>query len=278
MQHSEGTFAGVGGAEIYYQCWQPAGEPGALVLIAHGAGEHGGRYNLLAEYLVGEGFAVAALDHFGHGRSDGGRCCLESLDDLAANLETFRVRMENAFPGVPMVVFGHSMGGLVACSHQLQHPGSFVACILSGPAIMSNLEPPWYQMWLIRVLSILAPNLGVLQLDASGVSRLPEEVERYVNDPLVHTGKMSARMIAEIFRVMQVVQTRATEIRLPLLIMHGGADAMAAPEGSEFLYRHAGSARKELKIYPGAFHELINEPERPEVFREIADWVRKAAG
>lgn len=273
MEHRENVFAGAHGANIYYQYWLPESDPRALILVCHGAAEHGGRYDRFAAHFTARGYAVAALDHFGHGRSDGGRCCLKHLDDHVQNLETFRGLVAAEFPGLPLVLLGHSMGGLIACTYLLQHQDKLAGCILSGPAIRTELTLPWYQLALLRLQSLLFPDRGAMQLDASGVSRVPEEVERYVNDPLNYTGPMSLRMVSELFRGMGEVQERAGEIRLPLLILHGGADVMTSPGGSEFLLQHAGSRDKQLKIYPEAYHEIFNEPEREEVFADIEAWL-----
>lgn len=273
MQHNENTFEGANGAIIYYQYWLPEGQPRAVILISHGAAEHGGRYERFAGHFTGLGYAVAALDHYGHGRSDGGRCCLTSLDDVVRDLRQFCDHIEVSLPGIPQILLGHSMGGLIACLLLLQQQDRFAGCALSGPAIMTELMPPRWQLFLVRLLSALLPDLGLIQLDASGVSRDPAEVQRYVEDPLNHTGKMSARLVAEMFRGMETVQARAGEIQLPLLIMHGGKDSMTAPAGSEFLHQHVASASNKLTIYPEAYHEIFNEPEGDQVFAEIEGWL-----
>lgn len=273
MQHNEDSFSGADGATVYFQYWQPDADARALILIAHGAAEHGGRYQAFAEHFTGLGYAVAALDHFGHGRSDGGRCCMRSLDDQVHNVAQFRQCMTERLPGLPLVLLGHSMGGLIACLLLLQEQHEYAACVLSGAAIKTPMEPPVWQLVLLKLLSRLAPNLGVMQLDASGVSRDEAVVEHYINDPLNHGGKMTARMVVELFRGMQVVQQRAPEIQIPLLILHGGADSMTSAEGSQFLHNHAGSKDKTLSIYPGLYHEIFNEPERLQVYADVESWL-----
>jgi alpha-beta hydrolase superfamily lysophospholipase len=155
----------------------------------------------------------------------------------------------------------------------LQHQEDFAACVLSGPAIKTDIEPPAFQLWLIGVLSRLLPRLGALQLDANGVSRDPAVVEDYVNDPLVNHGKMSARKVAELFRAMSHIQANAAAITLPMLILHGGDDAMTAPAGSQFLHDEISSSDKQLIIYPGLYHEIFNEPEREQVFQDLLQWL-----
>jgi alpha-beta hydrolase superfamily lysophospholipase len=273
MQQTQGHFTGTRGANIFYQYWQPDTPPRAVILIAHGAAEHSGRYLRLAQHFVGLGYGLAALDHFGHGHSDGGRCCLQSFSDYTDTLDIFRQQVSTDFPGLPLILLGHSLGGLISASYLLEHQDVFAGCMLSGPAIKTELEPPLLQFLLIKLFSALLPNMGVLQLDASGVSRDPAEVERYTSDPLNYGGKLTARLVAQLFKAMQTVQQRAGEITLPLLLLHGEADSMASAEGSRFLYQHVGSTDKTLKIYPGLYHEIFNEPERLQVFSDMEAWL-----
>ncbi|MFK7730573.1 MAG: alpha/beta hydrolase, partial [Pseudomonadales bacterium] len=146
-------------------------------------------------------------------------------------------------------------------------------CVLSGSAIMSPLQPGMLQMLTIRLLSFLAPKAGVLQLDAKGVSRDPEVVENYNNDPLVHHGKASARLVKELFDSMQIAQDGGESITIPMLIMHGGADSMAAAAGSKLLHERLASSDKTLIVYDDLFHEIFNEPEAPDIHATVVDWV-----
>jgi alpha-beta hydrolase superfamily lysophospholipase len=179
------------------------------------------------------------------------------------------------FPQLPQILLGHSMGGLISSLYVLRNQQAFVACVLSGPAIKTDIQPGYLQLLLIRCLSTVAPRVGVLQLDAAGVSRDPEVVAAYVSDPLVNHNKMSARLVAELFAGMQQVQLEAGRISLPLLLLHGGADVMTSPDGSRFLYEQAGSADKALEIFPGLFHEIFNEPEREAIFATVLQWCDK---
>lgn len=277
MKQSEGYFKGAGDSRIYCRYWLPDGSPRALLLIAHGAGEHCGRYAHFAGYLVSQGYAVAGLDHIGHGQSTGEGAHVDNFDLHLETLELFRQQLAAEFPDIPHFLLGHSMGGLIASSYLLQHQAQFAGCVLSGPVVTTEIDPGPLQMVLVRLLSRLLPRMGVLQLDAGGVSRDPEEVRKYREDPLVHQGKLSARLMTELFRYMEIIQTRAGEITLPLLVLHGGADAMTAPAGSKLLYERANSADKTLKIYPGLYHEILNEPEKEEIYADIVAWLDRHA-
>ncbi len=272
MKHREGSLAGARDLSIYYQYWEPDTAARAVILVVHGAGEHSARYRPFADYFTDRGYVVAALDHPGHGRSGGRYGHVERFEDFLETLGRFHRQVSADFAGLPQILLGHSMGGLISALYLLQHQQAFVGSVLSGPAIKTDIEPPLVQLLLIRLLSVVAPKLGVLQLDASGVSRDPAEVEKYVSDPLVNHGKMTARKVSELFKAMHRIQAEAGKITLPVLILHGGADAMTAPEGSRFLHGAVGSRDKTLKIYPGLYHEIFNEPEREEIFAEVAAW------
>lgn len=275
MKHRDGSFEGARGQSIYYRYWSPDSDPRGVIVLVHGAGEHGDRYAYFAGRCCDAGLAVAALDHVGHGKSDGDYGHLERFQEHLDNLDTFRQRVADDFPGLPLVLVGHSMGGLISACYLLEHQAHFAACVLSGPAIKTELEPGLVQITLIRLLSALAPRVGVLQLDAAGVSRDPAVVEAYRQDPLVNHGKMSARFVSELFRAMHRVQSSAANITLPLLLMHGESDVLTAPSGSQFLHDAVSSGDKALQLYPGLYHEIFNEPERDAVIDDLLTWLDK---
>lgn len=272
MKHSDGRFKGCGGRSIYFQCWRPEVAPRGIILLAHGAGEHSARYQNLAQFFAGHNYTLAALDHTGHGNSDGVSGHVASFEDYLHDMAIFHRKMAECFTGVPMIFLGHSMGGLIGCNYLLRHQNEFVGAVLSGCAIKTDLEPGFVQMTLLRLLALLAPRLGMLKLNAEGVSRDPDVVRDYLADPLVFQGKMSARMLRELFAGMHAVQAEAEGITLPILILHGGADSMTSPDGSRFLHENIGSADKTLNIYPGLYHEIFNEPERTRVLDDVLAW------
>ena len=200
VKQRDGNLAGARNYNIYFQYWEPDESARAVILVVHGAGEHSARYARFAEYFAARGYTVAALDHPNHGRSDGTYGHVERFDDFLQTLRLFHRQVSEDFAGLPVFLLGHSMGGLISSLYLLEHQAEFVGCVLSGPAIKTDIEPPWIQLQLIRLFSAVLPRLGVLQLDANGVSRDPAEVDKYVNDPLVNHSKMTARKVAELFR------------------------------------------------------------------------------
>ncbi|MCB1676374.1 MAG: lysophospholipase [Halioglobus sp.] len=278
MNTREGRFTGARGVDTYYRYWLSDGPPRALVLLAHGAGEHSGRYAKLAEYLTARDYAVAALAHVGHGKSAGTPGFVERFDDYLDSLYLLQRQLDGDIPDPPRILLGHSMGGLICALYLLRHQEDFIACILSGPAIMAQVQPGALQLLLIRLLSAVRPRLGVLQLDASAVSRDPQVVRDYLDDPLVHHGKLSARKVAQLFAAMQRIQRQAAQITLPMLLLHGASDTLASPDGSRFLFEHISSKDKILKIYPDLYHEIFNEPERETVMADVVAWCNDRTG
>ena len=278
MKHTDGYLEvrhteARGSSKLYEQCWEPEGECRAAALLVHGLGEHSSRYGHVAEHLTQRGIALQALDHYGHGKSDGLPGYVERfsvyLDGVAAALE----KVQQKHPELPLFLVGHSMGGLIAATFLLQQQNAFRACVLSGPAFKSDQAPPAIVIAIIRLLAILVPTMPLLQLDASGVSRDPVVVDAYMRDPLVHHGKLSARLLAQMSAAMQSALARASEIRVPIILMHGEDDQLTAPSGSVEMYEQVGSEDKTLKTYPGLYHEIFNEPEQDAVLADMSSWL-----
>jgi acylglycerol lipase len=273
MKHQDGNLTGVRNSRIYYQSWLPDAQPQAVLLLVHGLGEHCGRYGNVVNYFVPLGYAVYALDHYGHGKSEGQREYVERFSDYTQTLKTFFDKVQGWQPGQLIFLMGHSLGGLISAVYLLEHQAELAGAVLSAPAVKvpDTLSPAL--VFAGRVLSRLLPRMGVLALDASAVSRDPAVVRAYVNDPLVFTGKTTARLGAETLDAIQRVQAEASSLTLPLLILQGSADRLVDPAGAEQLYRAAGSADKTLKVYPGLYHEVYNEPEHEDVLHDVELWL-----
>lgn len=273
MKHDEGSFIGCDGAALYCQSWQPDTPARAVILLAHGMGEHSGRYQEFAENFVARGFSVYALDHVGHGKSEGAPAFVAKFSDFVDSLKIYADQVKAVNPDVPLILVGHSMGGLISTLFVQKHADMLDACVLSGPALTVAIEIGGFQSLMMKLLSTLAPKLGVMQLDATEVSRDPAVVEKYLNDPLVFIGKIPSRTAKELLSVMPDALAGAPSINLPILIMHGTKDGLAAPEGAQLLYDGVSSAKKHLILYEGLYHEIFNEPEREKVMSDMATWL-----
>jgi alpha-beta hydrolase superfamily lysophospholipase len=279
IHHGEGTFTGAGDLEIYWQAWRADLPAKAVVVISHGAGEHGGRYRHVVERIVPTGYRVYAHDHRGHGRSEGQRAVIDRMRNATADLDAFIGMAREAEPGTPLILLGHSMGGCISLDYILTDQSKLDAVVLSAPA--AKLEQASAAVRLTsRVLSALTPGLGVFAVDAELISHDPEEIEAYRTDPLVHQGKLPARTIAELAGTIETFEDRMGNLTLPLLGMHGSEDRLAPVEASRMVNRLAGSEDKTLNVYDGLRHEIFNErpADRERVIDDLLGWLDAHAG
>lgn len=279
MKHSEGRFSGAKKIEILWQCWQPAkARIRAVVVLAHGLGEHGGRYAHVAAALVATGCAVYAIDHRGHGRSGGRRVLIDRFAHAVKDIDQLVELALHAHPGKSLFLLGHSMGGALSLSYTLKHAGKLRGLILSCPAVSLDGAPAIMKV-LSKVLSIWMPRLGLFQVDMSLLSRDPAVAEEGMKDPLNASGKVPARTLGELVKFVEKLPRQLRRIRLPLLVMHGGDDKLVSADGSRMLARRVASADKTLKVYPGLYHEIFNElpADRVVVLKDMTDWIAARA-
>jgi alpha-beta hydrolase superfamily lysophospholipase len=258
---------------LYYRQWSEVETPKACIMLIHGLGEHCQRYDSFAEHLNQAGYAVYSMDLPNHGKSEGLKGHVDSFDVFTNAASGLYQRIKSQNTNAPVYLLGHSMGGLISARYLIDHQDDFAGAILSGPAIESPQTPPAWQVALMKFISLFAPRLGMLELDGSLVSRDPAVVKAYMDDPLINSNKMSAKLLVEFFKTMAEVNIGAGEISLPILIMHGEADKLTAPSGSKWLHENVSSNDKSLNIYPELFHEIFNEPEGPSIFAEVVNWL-----
>ncbi len=273
MKHTEGRFRGYKNLNLYYQCWLPGEKPKALLIVAHGWAEHSGRYTNLVNYFVPKGYAVYGLDHRGHGRSEGRRGYVERFSHYLNDFKTFFNIVRGKHPDAKVFLVGHSMGGTIATAYAIHHQHEFDGFILSGAGLKVGTGFSPVLIAVANVLSLLLPKMGIVTLDASAISQDKVVVDAYVNDPLVYRGKVPTRLGAELIKVMQKLPRQMSKIHLPILIMHGTADRLSDPKGSEVLYERVSSKDKTLKLYEGFYHEVFNEPGREQVFADMKTWL-----
>jgi acylglycerol lipase len=274
-KHTMGVFLARDMVRIFYQGWTPSLPKGVLV-ISHGLGEHSGRYANLIEALEGRGIAIYALDHRGHGKSGGKRGHVDSfmkyIGDLKQLLDDV-IYKEYRKP--PIVLLGHSMGGLIAMKFVLTHPRDCDALVLSAPSLIPAVAVPLGKKMLGRILSRLYPSFTLNnELDPSDISTDLETVRAYREDPLVHS-RVSARWHTEFIDTASECLKRATELTMPILLIHGTGDRMVSARSSKLVYERASSPDKQIQFFEGLFHETMNEEieSRKKVLRLLRDWI-----
>jgi alpha-beta hydrolase superfamily lysophospholipase len=268
------TFTAQDGDNLAVQDW-PLPEGLVLrgvVVIVHGLGEHAGRYEALARQLNEWGFAVRGYDHYGHGESGGARGAIPTstrlVDDLDDLLDTTRLRVP---PGVPLILFGHSLGGLVAACHVAMQAPMVDGLVLSSPAFDPGLSA--FQKFMLSVLPRAASGLRLRNgLDPQGLSHDPEVVRDYLADPLVHD-RISVRLAKFIAEAAPRVVAKAPRWKLPTLLLYAGNDSLVDPRGSRAFAAAAPSDVVTAHCFGDYYHEIFNEADTAPVYAALKQWL-----
>ena len=268
-----GASTGKLASERFFRSWSSEDNAKAVVLISHGLGEHSGRYDHVARAFTANHLHVYALDHIGHGQSPGKRAFVSSFGDLTTGVEELRSHVGSEHPHLPVVLIGHSMGGLIAARAVLDAQTDYQGLILTGPLLGVPIPPPAWQAWLLRALSALFPTAKALEIDASAVSRDQAVVDAYVADPLVHHDNVPARTVVSLFDEASAVLGCASQVSLPTLLLHGEEDQLTSVAASRQFIDELSAADKQITVYPGMYHELFNEPEKDDIIRTCLDWI-----
>jgi alpha-beta hydrolase superfamily lysophospholipase len=270
---TERSFDGVGGVRIVYDVWTPDVTPRGVVVLSHGFGEHVRRYDHVAQRFGEDGLVTYALDHRGHGRSGGKRVLVKDISEYTGDFGTLVGIATKEHPGDTRIVLGHSMGGGIVFAYGVEHPDDYDLMVLSGPAVAAQSVVSPLLVLFAKTVGVIAPGLPVQQLDANAISRDPAVVDAYNTDPLVHHGKVPAGIGRALLMVGETMPQRAPALTAPLLVVHGAEDALIPVDGSRQLVEVVGSPDVELKIYPGLYHEVFNEPERDQVLNDVVSWI-----
>lgn len=274
MTYIEETVTATDGLRLYlrrHELESPRGE----ILIAHGFGEHSGRYAALTDHLSNHNYSVTAYDHRGHGLSDGLPGHVESFNEYDEDLARIITSVRSRSKAKSLFLIGHSMGGLIALRYMARRDGALTGAIISAPLIEVAVPVPAHKLMIARVSARMAPRMRLNnEINPSNLSRDPEVGRAYAADPLVNR-KVSAKWFAEATRAMEEVAEWAPRIMTPMLVMHGTDDRLASVEATRRTFELIKSPDKELVIYPGYYHELFNEPEKQEVFERVTEWLGK---
>ncbi len=244
----------------------PGSDPSFIALISHGYGEHAGRYEHVAAALVEAGAVVYAPDHHGHGKSDGERALAADLEHAVDDLHLLAARAAAENPGLPQVLVGHSMGGLIAARYGQRHGSELAALVLSGPAVGGNPA-------LLGLLEL--DPIPDVPIDPAILSRDPSVGEAYAADPLVYHGPFKRETLQGFVAAIDAVEAGGTFGPLPTLWLHGEADELVPLDATRPAIEHIAGERFEHKIYPEARHEIFNETNQAEVIGDAVEFIER---
>lgn len=261
------------GLKLFAISWQSEEVPAkAVVTLAHGMGEHIERYEHVAEVLTKEGIVLVGYDHRGHGKSEGSRGHIPSYEQLMDDVTLALEKTEELFPNLPHFLYGHSMGGGLVANYLVYRQPKLNGAILSAPYFRLTHPQPALKVSMGRLTQNLFPTLTLpTGLNPQHISRDKDEVQKYINDPLVHS-KISAKMGISIVDAGEYVIHHADKIRVPTLLMHGTGDQITDPKASE-LFAKNSDGMVQIQLLDGLYHEIHNEPEKQVVFDAIIRWI-----
>ena len=267
LQGQDGT------SRTYYQ-WKTDQPTKGNIVLVHGYAEHSGRYAEAAGHFNTAGFNVWAMDHYGHGLSDGHRADVKDFRLFAQDLRLFIQNTIKPQQQQPLFVYGHSMGGAVSLLYTLEHQSELTGLILSGPMVRPGALTSTLERRAVHLLRKIVPNLPFRPFSADLLSHDPEEVEKYKRDPQNYTGKLKVRLGDELLRMESYLSDSAlASITLPVLLLHGGEDAVVPPENSKVILDRIKATDKTRIVFPGMYHEIHKEAERDSVFSAVIDWI-----
>ena len=273
MNESTDTLKTADGVDLFVRRWQTNAVPHQWTfVIVHGLGEHGGRYQGLADWFTPLGATVYAMDLRGHGRSGGQRGHAPSLSALLDDTDAM-VRRARDGSGGPLILIGHSFGGLLAIAYALDHPERLDRAVFSAPALVPKVRVAAWKQALASVLPKISPRASFAnEIDPNVLSHDPGIARAYVGDPLVHN-RITAGLYASTVARGEAFIARAPELRVPFLLLHGRDDQIVDPTGSQRFFAGATAPGRAFCLYPGLYHEIFNEVEHETVFQDIESWL-----
>jgi len=273
----EGFFLGEGGIKLFYRNYQ-AGPEKARIVIAHGLGEHSGRYGNVVERLLPEGISIWVPDHRGHGQSEGSPGHVFSFYQYVVELSRLvEIAREGMAEGEKIFLLGHSLGGLIALRFASDFPEMINGLVVSSPALGLASDISAFKVFAGRLVSAFFPTFSFANgLDVSKISHDENVVRAYIEDPLVHN-RITARLFAEFLQAMAAAGQSASEIRIPVLMQLAGEDYLTNMGTSVNVFEALGSDDKTFHLYEGLYHEIYNETaeQREGVLNDLSGWLLK---
>jgi alpha-beta hydrolase superfamily lysophospholipase len=276
MRHIEGKFKGFGGTELYYQSWHPEAQVQAVVVMVHGLGAHSSLFDQVVQYLVAQEYEVYAFDLRGHGRSPGQRGHIGAWAEFREDLRAFlqHIQTQRADCPCPYFLWGHSLGGTIALDYALRSPNNLHGLIVSAPAL-GRVSVPRCKLMVGQLLSGIFPRFSLrLGIPSDLGSRDPTLALSYLQDPLRHEYG-SARLATEFFATVDWIYKHASDLQIPLLLLHGSADQVIHPESSRTFFQQVMFSDKEHHEYPGCYHDLYVDVDYQKVFADLEKWLER---
>lgn len=253
---------------MFYRRWDPSNPPVRIVVIVHGYGEHGGRYRHVAKALTDRGSVVYAPDHLGHGRSDGERALISDFEHVVDDLDSLVHTAGAAHPGLPLVMVGHSMGGLLTARFAQRRPD-----LVAGVGFCGAVIGDW--QWAREVLG--QERLPFIEFDPEALSRDPAVGAAYAADPLVYHGQYKRELLEAEVVALDRFQEDIGLLTMPVLFLHGTDDPFVPYRRSLQAVREMPSGKVTIHVYEGARHEVLNETNREEVIGDLIAWIEEVA-
>ena len=274
-QNREWWIERSGESRLHVRTWEDPAARG-VVCVVHGLGDHAGRFEHVGRALSARGLAVHSLDLPGHGRSEGPRGHIRGWSEFHDALAVLIARVHGDGDPRPLGLLGHSMGALVALDWALENPSRVRALVLSAPPFDLAMKPLVFKVWLARIAEKVVPALTQAnQIPPSLLSHNPEVVRAHRADPLVHH-RVSARLYIEYVRRRGRLFDRARTLAVPTLVLQGGSDPVASAPAAVRFTERAPRGVATLRLYPGLFHEVLNEYEGPAILEEMGAWLEYA--
>ena len=269
-----GFTNGYKGIKLYHKSYI-AKENQERIILLHGAGEYSEKYTRFAEWFIAKGIDVYLLDLRGHGRSGGPRCHVDDFNNYAQDVDIFIRFTESEYGFKNTFLVSHSIGGLIAIYYGLNFKHQLGGIVVSSPCLALKLNIDPVKVWFAGLFyRFLKDRQFASHIDFKMVTHDDYMIKRFKDDPMIYHF-VTAGFYAQMVKAMKYVNSRAADLKLPLLILQAGDDRICRREAAEDFYQRAGSIDKEFKLYEGFYHEVLNETERERVFEDIYTWIKK---
>jgi acylglycerol lipase len=272
-QPTSAAFINQNGLRIFYRNWIPQAKPKGIVMIIHGLNSHSGYYQDFAAQLTKNGFQVYAMDLAGRGQSQGERYYIADYHDVFSDIDALMDIAGAAVPLTPVFLFGHSAGGVFAAAYAVQKQYKLKGLISESFAF--KIPAPAFALASIKFLAHIIPHIRLVKLNNQDFSRDKSHVFKMNNDPLLENEKQPAKTMQQLLLAAQYLKRQMPAIQLPVLMLHGTADRATDPAGSKYFMKHASSSDKELKLYEGYYHDLLNDKHQGIIIGDILMWLNQ---